>query len=89
MDYIKLDQPKTDYLYVLMVVDRFSCLVMFLPTGSTTAVFAARELIRWASQHGLPRWLITHGGSHFCNDLMSELTQVTGIEHHISLTYCP
>ena len=70
LDYIKLGQTRTGYMYALMIVDRFTRLVMFLPNDKTTAVFAARGLVRWSSQHGLPQWLITDGGSHFKNEVM-------------------
>ena len=75
-DYIKLGNTKTGFMYVLMLVDRFTRLVMYLPTGRTTGVFAAHGMVRWASQHGLPQWLITNGGSHFKNEITSELAQV-------------
>ena len=89
LDYIKLGNTRAGLLYVLMLVDRFTRLVMFLPTGNATGVFAARGLVRWASQHGLPQWLITDGASHFKNEIMKELAQLMGIEHHITLAYCP
>ena len=88
-DYIKMGTAKSGYKYVLMIVCRFSRLVMFFPTAAPTAIFAARALVRWSSLHGLPQWLITDGGSHFKNDLLKEFTQMLGIEHHITLAYCP
>ena len=33
--------------------------------------------------------MISDGGSHFKNDLLKEFTQMLGIEHHITLAYCP
>ena len=88
-DYIKMDTSRTGYKYVLMIVDRLSRLVWFVPTVGATAIAAARALIRWSSQHGLPAWLISDGGSHFNNDVFKELTKMLGIEHHITLAYCP
>ena len=89
MDYIKMGTAKSGFNYVLMIVDRFTRLVMFIPTAEPTAIHAARGLMRWSSQHGLPKWLISDGGSHFKNDLMREFTEMLGIEHHITLAYCP
>ena len=53
-----------------MLVDRFSRLVRFVPAHSPTAIFAARAIILWAVQRGLPLWLISDGGSHFKNQLI-------------------
>ena len=89
MDYIKMGTTRTGYLYVLMLVDRLSRLVMFVPAGKATAVLAARSLLRWSAQHGLPKWVISDGGSHFKNTLLEELTSLMGIRHHVTLAYCP
>ncbi|MAA69217.1 MAG: hypothetical protein CL915_10755 [Deltaproteobacteria bacterium] len=88
-DFIKMGTSRSGYSYVLMVVCRFSRLVMFLPAVSATAVFATRGLLKWASHHGLPEWLISDGGSHFRNSIMEEMTAMLGIRHHITLAYCP
>ena len=37
----------------------------------------------------LPAWVISDGGSHFKNDLMADLADLLGIQHHITLPYCP
>ena len=58
-DYIKMGTSRTGYKYVLMLVDRLSRLVWFVPTVAATAIAAARALMRWSSQHGLPAWLIS------------------------------
>ena len=34
-------------------------------------------------------WVLSDGGSHFKNSLMKDLTDALGIEHHITLPYCP
>ena len=88
-DYIKMGNSRTGYCYVLMLVDKFSRLVRFLPARSTTAIFACRAVLLWAAQHGLPTWLVSDGGSHFANELLEELTECLGIRHHITLAYCP
>ena len=41
------------------------------------------------ARYGLPKWLITDGGSHFKNRAMELMTQQMGIQHHITLAYCP
>ena len=89
MDYIKIGLSRTGYMYVLMLVDKFSRLVEFVPAAAATSVVAARAIVRWSAQRGLPAWIISDGGPHFKNDLIKELNQVLSIEHHITLAYCP
>ena len=89
MDYIKLGATRTGYMYVLMLQDRLSRAIRFVPATSATAILAARCLLEWSAQRGLPKWLITDGGSHFQNEVLKELTAIMGIDHHITLAYCP
>ena len=88
-DYIKLGLSRTGYMYALMLVDRLSRFVMFFPTKTANAADAARAIMVWASIFGLPSWLISDGGSHFKNELIKELTDLVGVNHHITLPYCP
>ena len=46
---------RTGLNYVLMLVDKFSRFVLFIPTVSATAVEAARAILLWASTLGLPK----------------------------------
>ena len=72
-----------------MLVDKFSRLVEFVPAAAATSVVAARAVLRWAAQRGLPCWMISDGGPHFENELMKALAQVLGYDHHITMPYCP
>ena len=89
MDYIKLGLSRTGFTYVLMMVDKFSRLVEFVPTASATSLVAARAIMRWSAQRGLPSWIISDGGRHFDNTLLQDLSDIIGFEHHITLPYCP
>ena len=89
MDYIKLGLSRTGFTYVLMMVDKFSRLVEFVPTASATSLVAARAIMRWSAQRGLPAWIISDGGRHFDNTLLQDLSDIIGFEHHITLPYCP
>ena len=88
-DFIKLGTSRSGYPYVLMLVDKFSRLVEFVPCKAATSVVAARAIVRWAAQRGLPQWLLSDGGPHFANGLLRELVEVLGLQHHITLPYCP
>ena len=46
MDYIKIGLSKTDYEYVLMLVDKFSRLAEFVSAAAATSVVAARAIER-------------------------------------------
>ena len=72
-----------------MLVDKFSRLVEFVPAVSPTSIVAARAVVRWSAQRGLPLWLFSDGGSHFKNSLMTDLGATMGIDHHVTLPYCP
>ena len=34
---------------------------------------------------GLSKWLVSDGDSHFDNELLDELTELLGIDHHTTL----
>ena len=57
MDYIKMGASRSGYSYALMLVDKFSRLVEFVPAESPTSIIAARSVVRWSAQRGLPLWL--------------------------------
>lgn len=88
-DYIKMGLSRSGFVYVLMHVDKLSRAVQFTPAVAATGIHASRATLTWAARYGLPRFLISDGGSHFKNTLMEELAAVLGFEHHITLAYCP
>ena len=53
-DYIKMGSSRSGFEYVLMLVDKFSRFVMFIPCAVATAVISARGIMLWASVLGLP-----------------------------------
>ena len=89
MDYIKLGPSRNGFCNVLLQLDKFSRFVRFTKCVVGTAVISARATLRWSAQFGLPSWIISDGGSHFKNTLMKELADLLGVEHHITLAYCP
>ena len=46
VDYIKIGLSRSDYTYVLMLVDKFSRLVEFVTAVIATSVVTAREILR-------------------------------------------
>ena len=72
---------------VVMHLDKFSRAVQLIAVDVATAIYAARATLRWAARYGLPKWMISDGGSHFKNEILEALTEVLGFEHHITLAY--
>ena len=64
-DYIKLGASRTGLNYILMLVDKFTRFVLFVPTVAATAIEAARAILLWASMFGLPKWLVSDGRNSF------------------------
>ncbi len=46
MDYIKIGVSRTGFTYALMMVDKFSRFVWFMPCKSATAIVAARSVLQ-------------------------------------------
>ena len=61
--------------YIIVVVDYFTKWAETMPTfkanGETTAFFVFNQIIAW---FGIPKLIATDHGSHFQNDMMTELT---------------
>ena len=89
MDYITIWPSETGRKYVLMQMDKFAKQCELTPTFEATAVPACQGVMWWGSRYGLPEWLISDGGKHFANHALELLTERMGVEHHITLAYCP
>ena len=89
LDYIDMEDDSGGHHYVLMLVDKFSRLVEFVPAPAATAITATQSVLWWGSRYGLPTWIISDGGSHFKNRAMQLLAEKMGMQHHITLAYCP
>ena len=46
-------------------------------------------MIDWASLFGVPRMLITDGGTHFVNNLIQALVRRFRANHHVTTAYAP
>ena len=64
-------------------------MVQLIPVDAATAIWAMRATMTWSARFGLPKWLISDGGSHFKNSLLEALAELLGFDHHITLAYCP
>jgi transposase InsO family protein len=58
----------------------------FKDDGEMAALFLFNQII---AQFGVPREIVTDHGSHFQNQMMSELTSKLGLRHEHSSPYYP
>jgi hypothetical protein len=76
--------------YIIVIVDYFTKWVEAMPTflndGHTAALFFFNHII---TRFGVPHAIVTDHGSHFQNQMMSELHTKLGFHHENSSPYYP
>jgi hypothetical protein len=78
------------FLYILLAVDYVSKWVEAIPTRTNDAkVVASFVQTNIFSRFGMPRVLISDGGSHFCNRTIEALLKKYGVTHKVSTPYHP
>jgi hypothetical protein len=91
IDYTTCNPPSARGLrYIIVAVDYFTKWVEAMPTfkddGETVALFLFNQII---AQFGVPREIVTNHGSHFQNQMMSELISKLGLRQEHSSPYYP
>ena len=79
------------YNSILVVVDRLTKMVHFIPTTEKTSVKGLAKLFRdnvW-KLHGLPESIISDRGPQFTAGLMRELNRMLGIKSKLSTAFHP
>ena len=78
------------FLYILLAVDYVSKWVEAKATRTNDSKVVA-EFLRTNiySRFGVPRVLISDGGSHFCNRTIEALLKKYGVTHKVSTPYHP
>jgi len=79
------------YDAILVVCDRLTKMVHFIPTTDKTSAEELARLFRdhvW-KLHGLPESIISDRGVQFAANLMKELNQILGIETRLSTAFHP
>ena len=77
------------YNSILVVVDRLTKMVHFIPTTEKTSAKGLARLFRdnmW-KLHGLPKSVISDRGPQFAAGLMRELNKMLGIESKMSTVF--
>ena len=90
MDFTKMLESLS-YNYILVVVDRFSKEVIFVPCTKEETTYSTAELFRdhvWC-QHGLPSTVIFECGSVFVSNFLGELYKLLGMKRKMSTVFHP
>ncbi|KAK6120925.1 hypothetical protein DH2020_045339 [Rehmannia glutinosa] len=78
------------YQYILLAVEYVSRWVKAIPAQTKDARVVMKFLKKNIfTRFGTPRALISDGGSHFVNKLMSTLVAKYGVKHKVALAYHP
>jgi transposase InsO family protein len=73
--------------YILTVICCFTRFVELYPISDTTATQAALALMQHIGRYGCPRLIRSDRGSQFVNETISELFQMIGTEHVLTMAY--
>jgi transposase InsO family protein len=76
---------------ILVIVDRFSKMILLVAIRDTLTSFQTAEIYRdhvW-SKHGLPKKIISDRGPQFAAQFMKELHKLIGIETNLSTAFHP
>jgi len=90
-DFITKLPLAQEYNVILVVVDRLTKMVHFIPTTEKTSVEGLARLFRdnvW-KLHGLLESIISDRGPQFAAGLMRELNRILGIESKLSTAFHP
>ena len=72
------------YKYIFVIVDKFSRLLMYIPTRTVKAAETARAFnVNWVTVYGVPEIITSDRGSNFTSRLWSELMKLLNIKHEL------
>ncbi|MBW0565528.1 hypothetical protein O181_105243 [Austropuccinia psidii MF-1] len=91
MDFITQFPLSTSFDSILVVVDGFSKMEIFIPNyGTITALDLAQIFISHVfSEHGLPVSIVSYRGSLFVSSFWTQLCQKLNISRHLSTAFPP
>jgi len=90
-DFITKLPLAQEYDLILVVVDRLTKIVYFIPTTEKTSAEGLVQLFRdnvW-KLHSLPESIISDRGPQFVAGLMQELNGMLGIKSKLSMAFHP
>ncbi|MBW0513437.1 hypothetical protein O181_053152 [Austropuccinia psidii MF-1] len=91
MDFITQLPPSNSFDSILVILDRFSKMEIFIPKMSSVTSLALSHLFinNIISKHGLPSRIVSDRGSLFVSSFWTNLFQKLKISRDLSTTYHP
>ena len=90
LDFMGPFPSSLGHLYILLAVDYVSKWIEAVGTikadGKAVAKFMKKNIF---TRFGMPKAVITDGGSHFCNQTIAKLLSRSGIQHRTTTAYHP
>jgi transposase InsO family protein len=71
--------------FIIVVVDCFTRFVELYPSKSTDAKSAAQAVLSVVGRFGCPTQILSDAGTQYCNELMTELYNIIGVEQLVTL----
>jgi transposase InsO family protein len=75
------------FQYVIVIIDTFTRYVELYKAKDTTALSAATALLEHFGRYGLPQRVLTDQGTQYCNSLITEFTELSGVQQLVSTPY--
>jgi hypothetical protein len=92
--YLPMERLQTDFIgpfpddsYILVIICCFTSWVELYWCERATSELAAQKLLEHIGRFGAPSQLLSDRGSHFVNEVISELLQLVGTEHCLNIAY--
>jgi len=87
IDTINLNQPDDrGNKHIIVMIDCFSRWVELYPISDLTAKVAAQALLSFVGRYGTPAEIQSDQGTQYVNELISELTNLMGLDHLLSIS---
>jgi transposase InsO family protein len=74
---------------ILVLLDDFSRFVECVPCDAANAAHVVTALLDWFKRFGIVHQWSSDQGSHFVNDIMTQLAERLRAEHHFTVAYAP
>ncbi|KAF0697429.1 Aste57867_11909 [Aphanomyces stellatus] len=88
-DFLYMGDAWDGSKYVLVLKDDLTHFVKLIACDSPTSQVAVDAYMEWSALFSVPRVWISDGGSHFKNNIMTDLATRLKVKHNIVLAYCP
>jgi transposase InsO family protein len=73
--------------YLIVIIDCFSRFVNLYPVKDTSAIEAAKVLLKFVGKFGQPEQLLSDNGTQFANEVIKELNSFLGTEFITTMPY--